>query len=291
VRRRTCPPGAVDNEITTLVEDASNAIRFVVGEDKYSYRFLNGTDLRNPVEALIVPMAVLAHGSGWAFATLIRHGYERESLIFQRQIMEYYVRTKYYVEQPLAALFEWLFDATAEERRFLTDNAATYGSRKRSQEVDSIMASLWRGLGGSQTENITEQKFTKLVNDVRKANGIPRVSVQQMVQRYGFSQDYGTHYGLPSKISHGSQFTRGFAEHHGRLRYYGGIENANVKAALAAEYLIELIDVLKSGLIPAVDVDAAQFRKRLRAIHRAYRIHRPKRTEQTTKRRRAKTAP
>jgi hypothetical protein len=151
---------------------------------------------------------------------------------------------------------------------FLSDNAATYGSRKRSKEVDSIMASLWRGLGGSDTEDVTEQKFTQRLRELRKAKGVPMMTAQQLVERYCFPGDYGVHYGLPSKISHASQIMRGFAEHHGCLRYYSGIENANVKAALAAEYLIELIGVLKSALIPAVDIDPGQVRKRLRAIQR-----------------------
>lgn len=290
VQKRWCgAQGAVDDDITSLVEDAADAIRSTIGDGPYNYAPLApGTleHLPNPVEALIVPLAVLAFGSAWAFATLIRHGYERESLILQRQVIEYYVRAKYFSEEPTAAFFEWLFESTSEERRFLAQHGATFGSMKRSRELDAMMTQLWSMLGGDEAVLVTEQKFTQKLREFQKERGIPTLNSEQLAQKYCLANDYGAHYALPSKISHGSQFTRGFAEYNGSLRFWSSIVNANVKAALVAEYLIELVAILQSVLTPAMEIDIAPFRKRLYAIERRYHIHRPGRKRRRQPRRR-----
>lgn len=262
----------------TLCEDATDAIRLTLGEGLYGYHTVKfgAAAIDDPKERMIVPLSVLAFGTGNAFTTLVRHGLEREALIHQRQTIEYYLRIKHYSLYRRAALIDRLFDSIAEEKRFLNENSQHFGSIRRPEDVDTLLNDMWPLIGGKPGVVVSEQRFTSQLSQYRAKVRIPQLSVPQLADRYCLGPDYGLFYSIPSKMSHGSEFIRGYAERYGRMQYYSDVSNMAQKVAIVSEYLIAIVAVLQKHVICQEQVDVGGLRSRLATSRRELRIHRPR---------------
>jgi Family of unknown function (DUF5677) len=241
-----------DGELLNICETACQAIRSMIGDERYrrsSSKHEAGFSAAI-LEHYLVGAAALIYGNGRSFVQLAKLDLEREALQFQRHIMEYYFRARYYRENPQWAEFYWA-RSIVDERDFLKEVISQHGSRQYLMQLE-------------RDAPIAETQLVK-VPKKDKAKICPSIAV--LAKKYAINgSDYVMLYRWPSQITHATFLGMNYAwMPDGTPRFDSEIPNINARASVVADYLISFIETIQDSITVAADVNAEAIRQRLRS--------------------------